>query len=131
MECDVPLWATFGGHDVDRLPSASTCYNTLKVPLVSTLLDIYRKRLPIFGKTLVIYLNSLALMFIYIHWCVLYSFLFPILLYGYSSQHTSVQALWERSFYMPSIQMLALNFLRDFRWFCELIVWYFSPLYAL
>ncbi|KAL2509270.1 E3 ubiquitin-protein ligase [Forsythia ovata] len=30
--CDVPLWATFGGQDVDRLPSASTCYNTLKLP---------------------------------------------------------------------------------------------------
>ncbi|KAL7092159.1 hypothetical protein ACP275_12G148300 [Erythranthe tilingii] len=30
--CDVPLWASFGGHDVDRLPSASTCYNTLKLP---------------------------------------------------------------------------------------------------
>ncbi|PKA52650.1 E3 ubiquitin-protein ligase UPL7 [Apostasia shenzhenica] len=29
---DVPLWATLGGHDVDRLPSASTCYNTLKLP---------------------------------------------------------------------------------------------------
>lgn len=32
VECDVPLWATFGGQDVDRLPSASTCYNTLKLP---------------------------------------------------------------------------------------------------
>ncbi|KAI3861098.1 hypothetical protein MKX03_002156 [Papaver bracteatum] len=30
--CDVPLWASFGGQDVDRLPSASTCYNTLKLP---------------------------------------------------------------------------------------------------
>lgn len=29
---DVPLWATIGGHDIDRLPSASTCYNTLKLP---------------------------------------------------------------------------------------------------
>ncbi|PKU78379.1 E3 ubiquitin-protein ligase UPL7 [Dendrobium catenatum] len=29
---DVPIWATIGGHDVDRLPSASTCYNTLKLP---------------------------------------------------------------------------------------------------
>lgn len=32
VACAVPLWATFGGHDVDRLPSASTCYNTLKLP---------------------------------------------------------------------------------------------------
>ncbi|KAK4478696.1 hypothetical protein RD792_014190 [Penstemon davidsonii] len=32
VACDVPLWATFGGQDVDRLPSASTCYNTLKLP---------------------------------------------------------------------------------------------------
>ncbi|CAI9097863.1 OLC1v1034376C1 [Oldenlandia corymbosa var. corymbosa] len=32
VACDVPLWATFGGRDVDRLPSASTCYNTLKLP---------------------------------------------------------------------------------------------------
>lgn len=31
VACDVSLWATFGGQDVDRLPSASTCYNTLKV----------------------------------------------------------------------------------------------------
>ncbi|GFP90797.1 E3 ubiquitin-protein ligase upl7 [Phtheirospermum japonicum] len=32
VACDVPLWASFGGQDVDRLPSASTCYNTLKLP---------------------------------------------------------------------------------------------------
>lgn len=32
VACDVPLWATFGGQDVERLPSASTCYNTLKLP---------------------------------------------------------------------------------------------------
>lgn len=31
VACDVPIWATIGGQDVDRLPSASTCYNTLKV----------------------------------------------------------------------------------------------------
>lgn len=30
--CDVPLWASIGGQDVERLPSASTCYNTLKLP---------------------------------------------------------------------------------------------------
>ncbi|XP_062117450.1 E3 ubiquitin-protein ligase UPL7 [Humulus lupulus] len=30
--CNVPIWATIGGQDVDRLPSASTCYNTLKLP---------------------------------------------------------------------------------------------------
>lgn len=32
VSCDLPLLATFGGQDVDRLPSASTCYNTLKLP---------------------------------------------------------------------------------------------------
>ncbi|KAL1566032.1 E3 ubiquitin-protein ligase upl7, variant 3 [Salvia divinorum] len=32
VNCDAPLWASFGGPDVDRLPSASTCYNTLKLP---------------------------------------------------------------------------------------------------
>ncbi|CAN6440352.1 unnamed protein product [Victoria cruziana] len=32
VSCDVPLWAVIGGQDVDRLPSASTCYNTLKLP---------------------------------------------------------------------------------------------------
>ncbi|PIN11132.1 E3 ubiquitin protein ligase [Handroanthus impetiginosus] len=32
VACDVPLWASLGGQDVDRLPSASTCYNTLKLP---------------------------------------------------------------------------------------------------
>ncbi|KAH6798844.1 ubiquitin-protein ligase 7 [Perilla frutescens var. frutescens] len=31
VNCDAPLWASFGGQDVDRLPSASTCYNTLKL----------------------------------------------------------------------------------------------------
>ncbi len=29
--CDTSMWAVIGGQDVDRLPSASTCYNTLKV----------------------------------------------------------------------------------------------------
>ncbi|KHG27780.1 E3 ubiquitin-protein ligase UPL7 -like protein [Gossypium arboreum] len=29
---DAPLWAAIGGSDVERLPSASTCYNTLKLP---------------------------------------------------------------------------------------------------
>lgn len=32
VACDAPVWATFGGQDVERLPSASTCYNTLKLP---------------------------------------------------------------------------------------------------
>ncbi|KAL5740695.1 hypothetical protein ACOSQ2_029875 [Xanthoceras sorbifolium] len=32
VACDTSLWATLGGQDVDRLPSASTCYNTLKLP---------------------------------------------------------------------------------------------------
>ncbi|VAI01081.1 unnamed protein product [Triticum turgidum subsp. durum] len=32
VPCDVTLWASIGGQDVDRLPSASTCYNTLKLP---------------------------------------------------------------------------------------------------
>ncbi|CAM8916889.1 unnamed protein product [Rhodiola kirilowii] len=32
VSCEMPLWATIGGQDVDRLPSASTCYNTLKLP---------------------------------------------------------------------------------------------------
>lgn len=32
VACDVPLWATIGGQDAERLPSASTCYNTLKLP---------------------------------------------------------------------------------------------------
>ncbi|CAK7343316.1 unnamed protein product [Dovyalis caffra] len=32
VSCDASLWATIGGQDVERLPSASTCYNTLKLP---------------------------------------------------------------------------------------------------
>ncbi|KAL6145690.1 hypothetical protein ACLB2K_056375 [Fragaria x ananassa] len=32
VACDIPLWATMRGQDVERLPSASTCYNTLKLP---------------------------------------------------------------------------------------------------
>ncbi|TYG45006.1 hypothetical protein ES288_D11G140500v1 [Gossypium darwinii] len=29
---DAPLWAAIGGSDVEQLPSASTCYNTIKLP---------------------------------------------------------------------------------------------------
>ncbi|KAL3532022.1 hypothetical protein ACH5RR_005543 [Cinchona calisaya] len=43
--CDVPLWATFGGQDVDRLPSASTCYNTLKLPTYKRLGTLREKLL--------------------------------------------------------------------------------------
>ncbi|XP_021680792.2 E3 ubiquitin-protein ligase UPL7 isoform X2 [Hevea brasiliensis] len=32
VACDASLLATIGGQDVERLPSASTCYNTLKLP---------------------------------------------------------------------------------------------------
>ncbi|KAJ9181481.1 hypothetical protein P3X46_009608 [Hevea brasiliensis] len=32
VACDASIWASFGGQDVERLPSASTCYNTLKLP---------------------------------------------------------------------------------------------------
>ncbi|CAN8254660.1 unnamed protein product [Cochlearia groenlandica] len=32
VSCDTSLWAAIGGQDVERLPSASTCYNTLKLP---------------------------------------------------------------------------------------------------
>ncbi|KAJ0087886.1 hypothetical protein Patl1_32315 [Pistacia atlantica] len=32
VACDSSLWAAIGGQDVERLPSASTCYNTLKLP---------------------------------------------------------------------------------------------------
>lgn len=32
VACDSSLWAVIGGQDVERLPSASTCYNTLKLP---------------------------------------------------------------------------------------------------
>eukprot|EP00252_Welwitschia_mirabilis_P024162 TRINITY_DN7059_c0_g3_i3.p1 TRINITY_DN7059_c0_g3~~TRINITY_DN7059_c0_g3_i3.p1 ORF type:complete len:797 (+),score=144.37 TRINITY_DN7059_c0_g3_i3:224-2392(+) len=32
VACDTPFWAMIGGQDVERLPSASTCYNTLKLP---------------------------------------------------------------------------------------------------
>uniref|UniRef100_A0A7S1SW68 HECT-type E3 ubiquitin transferase n=1 Tax=Tetraselmis chuii TaxID=63592 RepID=A0A7S1SW68_9CHLO len=32
VPCPAPLMATIAGPDVDRLPSASTCYNTLKLP---------------------------------------------------------------------------------------------------
>ncbi|MCO5566709.1 hypothetical protein L7F22_020388 [Adiantum nelumboides] len=32
VSCDTTVWAMLGGQDVDRLPSASTCYNTLKLP---------------------------------------------------------------------------------------------------
>ncbi len=32
VDCDAAPLAMLGGKDVDRLPSASTCYNTLKLP---------------------------------------------------------------------------------------------------
>jgi len=32
VPCAAPLMAVVAGRDVDRLPSASTCYNTLKLP---------------------------------------------------------------------------------------------------
>jgi len=32
VPCSAPLLAAVAGKDVDRLPSASTCYNTLKLP---------------------------------------------------------------------------------------------------
>jgi hypothetical protein len=32
VDCSASPLALFGGKDVDRLPSASTCYNMLKLP---------------------------------------------------------------------------------------------------
>ena len=32
VPCEASLLAAVGGKDVDRLPSASTCYNMLKLP---------------------------------------------------------------------------------------------------
>ena len=32
VDCGASPLAMFGGHDVDRLPSASTCSNTLRLP---------------------------------------------------------------------------------------------------
>ena len=32
VECEASLLASLGGKDVERLPSASTCYNMLKLP---------------------------------------------------------------------------------------------------
>jgi hypothetical protein len=32
VDCSAGLLAVAGGQDVDRLPSASTCFNTLKLP---------------------------------------------------------------------------------------------------
>lgn len=32
VDCDASVLAAVGGRDVDRLPSASTCYNMLKLP---------------------------------------------------------------------------------------------------
>lgn len=32
VECGASFFAAVGGQDVDRLPSASTCHNTLKLP---------------------------------------------------------------------------------------------------
>ena len=32
VPCPASVMANFGGKDVDRLPSAATCFNTLKLP---------------------------------------------------------------------------------------------------
>jgi hypothetical protein len=32
VSCDASPFAAIGGADVDRLPTASTCYNMLKLP---------------------------------------------------------------------------------------------------
>jgi ubiquitin-protein ligase E3 B len=32
VDCSAPVIACFAGPDVDRLPSASTCFSTLKLP---------------------------------------------------------------------------------------------------
>jgi hypothetical protein len=32
VDCGASLLAAVGGRDVDRLPSSSTCHNTLKLP---------------------------------------------------------------------------------------------------
>lgn len=32
VDCQAPVFACFAGQDVDRLPSASTCFSTLKLP---------------------------------------------------------------------------------------------------
>lgn len=32
VDCPAPVMACFAGPDVDRLPSASTCFSTLKLP---------------------------------------------------------------------------------------------------
>ena len=32
IDCDASPLAALGGRDVDRLPSASTCFNMLKLP---------------------------------------------------------------------------------------------------
>ncbi|XP_057818767.2 E3 ubiquitin-protein ligase UPL7 isoform X1 [Cryptomeria japonica] len=43
--CDTPVWAMIGGQDVERLPSASTCYNTLKLPTYKRLSTLRNKLL--------------------------------------------------------------------------------------
>jgi hypothetical protein len=32
VDCDASLFACLGGHDVERLPTASTCFSMLKLP---------------------------------------------------------------------------------------------------
>lgn len=45
VACDTPLWAMIGGQDVERLPSTSTCYNTLKLPTYKRLSTLRSKLL--------------------------------------------------------------------------------------
>lgn len=111
VACDVPLWATIGGQDVDRLPSASTCYNTLKVTKHNSIvegIDI--------SRSICVFLN----LFLIKSWFITYmlSILFYLTFFFPSCQHTSDRVLWGTSYFTLSLQTLDLNFpkVQSFLW---------------
>lgn len=42
VDCEASMLAVIGGKDVDRLPSASTCYNMLKLPNYRSVVTVGR-----------------------------------------------------------------------------------------
>lgn len=95
VACDVPVWATIGGQDVERLPSASTCYNTLKVDRLgaNSFLDSVHSQLLKF-RTNFDFLDDFVCLVQILFSCtkniVIHSNLY--LFIGCSFPHTSVQA---------------------------------------
>lgn len=88
VSCDTSLWAAIGGQDVERLPSASTCYNTLKVEFQLSCCLLANILLPVLKKKK-FFVNC------------------------FSFQRINEQALWGRNYCTQLHQIQGLNSPRD------------------